>query len=89
MGVSVCAATVATTVEVVQDTTFIIGTILVQLAFALVVFDSDSKHTFLAKAFVDKTDMKLDDLSYNIVMSTPVGVVLTMEVCVRAIIVMI
>lgn len=86
---SVCEATTATIVEVVQDATVIIGTILIQLASSLVVFDSGSMHTFLAKAFVDKIDMKLDDLSYELVMSTLVGEVLTIEVCVRAIVVMI
>lgn len=65
------------TEEVVQDAPIIKSTILIQSASALVLFDSGSTHSFLAKAFLDKIGMRLDDLAYDLVMSTPSGAVFT------------
>lgn len=52
--------------ELSVDIAVITGTILVQSALALVLFDSGSTHT-LAKAFVENVCMRLDNLGYILV----------------------
>lgn len=49
----------------------------------VVLFDSSSTHTFVAKAFVDGIGMRIDDLGYDLVVLTPTGVDLTTGECVR------
>lgn len=52
--------------ELVVDIIVITGTILVQSALALVLFDSGSTQT-LATAFVENVCMRLDNLGYKLV----------------------
>lgn len=78
-----------TTEEAIQDATVITSTIFIQSAYTLILFDSGRMHNFLAKAFVDKIGMRLNDLVYDLVVSTPARAVLTTRVCMRGIIIMI
>lgn len=59
------------------------GTILIYSAPALVLFDSGSMHTFIAKAFVNGIGMGLDDLGYDLVVTTPIKANLTSRVCMK------
>lgn len=43
----------ATREEAMQNTTFIKGTLLIHLLPAVVLFDSGSTHTFIARTFAD------------------------------------
>lgn len=66
--------------EGVQDAAVITCTILIQSASSLVLFNPSSMHTLLAKTFVDKTDMRLDGLGYDLILSKPEGAVLATRV---------
>lgn len=71
----------ATTIEeVVQDATIIIGTLLIHLARVVVLFDSSSTHTFISRKFVDWIGVPIDDLGYDLVISTPTRAVITTKV---------
>lgn len=62
------------TEQAIHDTAFITGTILI-FYYAPA---AGSKHTILVKIFVDRIGVKLDDLGYELAVSTPViGVGLT------------
>ena len=73
----------ATADEAIQDAAVITGTLTIHSTPALVLFDSGSMHTFIATAFVARVGMTLEDLGYDLTVSTPTGVVLTTAVCVR------
>lgn len=68
-----------------QDAAVCTGTLLIHSALVVVLFDLGSTHTFLARAFVDRIGVLIDDLGHNLVISTLVGATLTIEVCVRGI----
>lgn len=61
----------STTEEAVQDASVIIGTLLIHSTPVVVLFDSCSTHTFIAKTFVDRIDLCVKDLGYDLVESTP------------------
>lgn len=73
------------TEEAVQDAVVIIGNLLIHYVPIIALFDYDSTHTFIAKTFVDRIGVSVKDLGYYLVVSTPVGVVLTPGVCVRGV----
>ena len=73
----------ATADEAVQDAAVITGTLTIHSTPALVLFDSGSTHAFIATAFATRFGMTIEDLGYDLTVSTPTGVVLTTEVCVR------
>lgn len=57
------------------------GTCPIHLALAIVLFDSRITHTFIAKTLVNRIGVLVDELGYDLLMSTPAGVVLTIGVC--------
>lgn len=61
---------VATAEEAVQDTAVIIGTLFIHSAPTVVLFDQGRTHTFLARTFVDRICVSMDDLGYYLVAST-------------------
>lgn len=60
----------ATTEEAVSDATIITGTLLIHLALAEVLFDLGSTHTLPARVFIDRICVSVDDLGYELVVST-------------------
>lgn len=56
--------------EALQDGTLITRTLLIHSALATILFDSSSTHTFIANTFVDRFGMSVEDLSYDLVVST-------------------
>ena len=73
----------ATVDEAVEDAAVITGTLTIHSTPALVLFNSGSTHTFIATAFAARVGMTVEDLGYDLTVSTPTGVVLTTAVCVR------
>lgn len=67
----------ATTKEAIQDATIITGTLLIHYVSIVVLFDSSSKHTFLARAFIDRICVPIGDLGHDLGVSTPSGATLT------------
>lgn len=65
---------------VVQDAPIIPYTLLIHSSPIVVLFDFVSAHMFMSRTFVDMIGMTIDDLGYDLVVSSPVGVVLTMDV---------
>lgn len=78
---------IATTDQAIQDTAVIIGTILIHSYVVVVLFQSNSTLAFLAKKFVDRISVKLDDLGYDLVVSTRTKVGHTTSVCMRLIVI--
>ena len=74
----------ATADEAVQDTAVITGTLFIHSTPAVVLFDSGSTHTFLARSFVDRIGVELD-LGFDLRVSTLAGVVLTTGVGVQGV----
>lgn len=52
------------------------------LAHVVLLFDSDGTHTFVAKTFVDRIGVMVNDLGYDLVVSTLAGATFTTQVCV-------
>lgn len=75
----------ATAEEAVKEATIITGALLIHLAPVVVLLDSGSMHTFMSKKFNDWIDVPIDDLGYDLVVSTPSREILTTGVCVRGI----
>lgn len=75
--------------EAVKDATVVTVTLLIHSAPATVLFDSGSMATFISKTFVDRIDMPVEDLGYDLVVSTPAGAILVTRVCVRGVVVLI
>lgn len=67
--------------EAVQDTAITIRTLLFHSAPTIALFDSGSVHTFIAKTFINRIGVSVENLSYDLVVSTPT------RVCVRGVIV--
>lgn len=67
----------------------IIGTLLVRYAPSIVLFDLSSIHTILAQYFVDRIGMDVEDLGFDLRVSTSARVILTTSVSVTGVIVMI
>lgn len=71
--------------EVVHDTTVVTSTLSIHSLPVVVLFDSGSTHTFLAKTFIYRTSLTVGDLEHDLVVSTSVCVTLTTGVCVRGV----
>lgn len=71
--------------EVVQNTSVIIGTLLIHSTPIIVLFDSRCMHMFISRTFINRIRVPVDDLGYDMVVSTPVGVVLTIGECMKGI----
>lgn len=56
--------------EVVEGTIEITGALLVYSTPTSVLFDSSSTHAFIAKIFVNRTGMSIEDLDYDLVVLT-------------------
>ena len=54
--------------------------LFIHFAPAIVLFDSGSTHTFLSRSFADRIGVQLEDLGFDLRVSTPAGVVLTIGV---------
>lgn len=67
----------------------IIGTLLVRYAPSVVLFDLSSINTILAQYFVDRIGMDVEDLGFDLRVSTSTRVILTTSVSVTGVIVMI
>lgn len=67
----------ATADEAVQDAAVITGTLLLDFVPAVVLFDSGSTHTFIAYTSVPRVGVGLEDLGYDLVVTTPAGSVFT------------
>lgn len=61
------------------------STLLKNYAIIVALFDHSSMHTFIAKTFVGRIGLSVEDLSYDLVVSTLVGASLTTGVCVRGV----
>lgn len=68
--------------EAVQDAAIIIGTLVIHSMLVVILFDFDSTNTFLAKTFVDRVGMTVEDLGYDLDVLTPIGAITPLE-CVR------
>lgn len=79
----------ATTMEAVQDAAIITCTLLFYSTLVVALFDSGSTHTFIAKTFIDRIGVFVKDLGYDLVVSTPIPIVLTIEMCVRGVVLVI
>lgn len=76
----------ATTIEeVVEDAILITCILFIHSAPSIALFNFGSKHTFIAKKFIDMIGVSIDDLRYDLVVSTPTGLVLTCGVCVSGV----
>lgn len=73
----------------VQDATIITSTLIIYSTPAIVLFDAGSTHTLIAKTFVDRIDVLVDDLGYDLVVSIPTIAMHTSRECVKGIIVVI
>lgn len=71
--------------EAVEDSVMMIGTLLINYAPATGLFDSRSTHTFIAKIFIDRIVVFVDDLGYDLLVSTTTGGILTTGSCVRGV----
>lgn len=60
----------ATIAEAIQDIIVITGTLLIYYTHANVLIGSSSMHAFIAKIFVIRAGMSIEDLGYDLVMST-------------------
>ena len=69
--------------EAVEDAAVITGTLPIHSIPAIVLFYSGSTQTFLAQVFVDRVGLEVIDLGFDLRVSTPAGVVLTIGVGVR------
>lgn len=75
---------IATIVEEVQDAIIIIGTLLIHSTPSVALIDSGSTHTLIAKIFVVKIRLPIeDDIGYGLVILTPT------DECVRGVAVVI
>lgn len=63
----------------------ITDTLLLYSTSVIALFDSGSTHIFIAKTFINRIGVPINDLGYNLVVSTPTRAVLSMEVCVRGV----
>lgn len=62
---------VTTTKEAVQDVAIITATLLIHSTLVVALLDSSSTHTFIAKTFIDKIRLFVEDLRNDFVVSTP------------------
>lgn len=65
-----------TSEEVVHDSTIITSTLLINFASTIDLFDSGNTHTFIAKKFVDRINVTVEDLGYDLVALAPARAVL-------------
>lgn len=61
----------ATAKEVVQDDIVVRDTLLIHSTPVIVLFDFGSTYTFITKTFVNRVGMSVEDLNYDLVVSTP------------------
>lgn len=61
----------ATAKEVVQDDIIVRDTLLIHSTPVIVLFDFGSTNTFITKTFVNRVGMSVEDLNYDLVVSTP------------------
>lgn len=72
---------VVTIEEVVQNAVVITNTLLIHSTPTVALFDSGSTHTFIAKLFFDRIGVSVEDLRYDLVVSTLAETVHTTGVC--------
>lgn len=72
--------------EVVQDTTMITSTLLLDSVPVVIIFDSDSTHTFMTHTFIPRIGVRLEDLGSDLDVTTPTREVLTIGLCVRGVV---
>lgn len=73
----------ATTImEAVQDAAIITCILLIHSSPAVALFNSGSTLTFIAKTFVDRFGVSIEDLGYDLAVSTPARAIVTTSVCV-------
>lgn len=77
----------ATTKEAVQDVAIITATLLIHSTLVVALLDSSSTHTFIAKTFIDKIGLFVEDLGNDFVVSTPLKVVHSTSECARGVVV--
>lgn len=65
----------------------ITGTLLIHYDPTIALFYSDGTHMLIDKTFVDRIDVSVENLGYDLVISTPTEAVLTTGVCVRVVVV--
>lgn len=69
------------------DTGVITSTLLVGSIPIVILFYSCSTHIFISQTFVPRTGLGLEDLDYDLVVTTPAREVLTIGECVRGVVV--
>lgn len=69
----------------VQDTSVITTTLLIHFALTIAMFDYGSTHIFIAKIFVNRIGVFVEDLGYELVVSTSINSVLTTRLCLRGV----
>lgn len=71
--------------KVVREAAIITGSLFIHSIPAVFFFYSSSTHTYISRSLVDRIGVPIDNLGYDWVVSTPAGVVLTTDVCVRGV----
>lgn len=71
--------------EAFQDTTIITSILLIHSVPTIVLFDSSSTHTFLARVFIDRICVSVKDLVYDLAVSTTTSATLPTGECVRGV----
>lgn len=75
--------------EVVKDAAMITGTLLIHSPLVITLFNYSCTHAFIAMIFNNRIGMLVEDLGYDLVVSTLVGAILITEVCVMVAVVLI
>lgn len=75
----------AATVEKAVHNATVITSTLIFSTLVIVLSDLGNMHTFLARAFVDRSDVSIENLGHDLAASTLVGATLTTRVCERGI----
>lgn len=72
--------------EAIKDATMITGTLLIHSSTANTLFDYGGTHTYIAKTFVNRISVFVEDLGYDLVVLTPTEAVLTIKMCVSGVV---
>lgn len=72
--------------EALQDATMITGRLLLVSLHAVVLFNSNSVHTFITQTFISRIGIGQEDLDYDLVV-TSTRAIPTIRECVRGVVV--
>lgn len=73
--------------EYVKDMAGITCALLLDSVPAVVLFDAGSTHVLIARTFIHSIGVGLDDLGYDLVVTTLVRAILTTQECMRDVVV--